>query len=177
MSLIAEWRASRERKRRADRYLTALLTPPSGDEISWLSALCGDRQKAERELIFMRRALGLIVAERDALDDRTASDVAHALAATNDAEARRSPETGREWVSRWRTYSAAMALRGQAESPAMRLAKVMLEGASVAHPSTEGLERAVQIVLSARAQANELLRDVFGVASLPDDVRPSALRH
>lgn len=177
MSLIAEWRASRERKRRADRYLAALLTPPSADEIGWLAGLSGSRPNAERELVFMRRAIGLIVAERDALDDRTASDVAHALSAITEAESRRSAEQGREWVSRWRSYSAAMALRGQPEAPATRLAKVMLEGATVLNPSADALDRAVQTVHSARGQANELLRDVFGVASLPDDVRPSALKH
>lgn len=177
MSLIREWRASRERRRRADSFLTRLLTPPEISDVAWLSQLNGSRDIAERELVFARRALALIVAERDALDDRTASDVSHALSPVIDAESRRSSATAREWTARAKAFMNAMALRGQSEPPAVRLARVMLEGAGVTDPSPQAMERATQFVLTTRGQANEALRAVFGVASLPDDVRPSALRH
>ena len=177
MSLIGEWRASRERRQRAERYLSALLAPPDASDVDWLAGLTGNRDRAVQELVFARRAVGLIVAERDALDDRTASDVAHALTSVIDAEARRSPSAGPEWASRWRAYTAALALRGQADAPATRLGRVLLEGAGIVDPRPEALERAAQFIASHRARANEVLRSVFGVASLPDDVRPSALRH
>ena len=176
MSLIGEWRASRERRQRAERYLSALLAPPDASDVDWLAGLTGNRDGAAQELAFARRAVGLIVAERDALDDRTASDVAHALTAVIDAEARRSPAAAPEWAARWRAYTAALAVRGQVEAPATRLGRVLLEGAGVGQPGTESVERAAQFIASHRARANEVLRSVFGVASLPDDIRPSALR-
>jgi hypothetical protein len=177
MSLIGEWRASRERRQRAERYLSALLAPTDAPDVDWLASLTGDRDRAVLELALARRAVGLIVAERDALDDQTASDVAHALLAVVDAEARRSREAGPAWHARWRAYTAALAVRGQLEAPATRLGRVLLEGAGVAEPTADALDRAAQFISSHRARANEALRSAFGVASLPDDVRPSALRH
>lgn len=176
MGFLGEWRASRERRKSADRYLRGLLTPPDALDIDWLADVAGSRDRAVRELTYLRRAVGLIVAERDALDDRTASDVAHALTAVVESEARQSPEAGREWTSRWRAYTSALAVRGQVDTPAVRIARVLLEGAGAAQPSAELLDRATQFVQTNRAKANEALRAVFGVATLPDDVRPSALR-
>ena len=176
MGLLTDWRAARERRRRAARYLDALLVPPDAADIQWLASLAPSAQVAERELVFARRAIGLIVAERDALDDRTASDVAHQLADVVAREARAEPDVGRAWVERWRTYTATLAVRGDSESPAARLARVLLGSAGVTKPTTEQLVRATQFVLAVRTRANEALRAVFGVASLPDDVRPSALR-
>ena len=174
--MLAEWKASRDRRRRSASYLEALLHAPDPADLAWLAALAGGNELARRELVFARRAVGLIVAERDALDDRTASDVAHQLAAVVDREARESPEMGRAWAERWRAYTAALAVRGEAESPATRLARVLLAGAGVLEPSTETLVRATQFILATRTRANEALRAVFGVASLPEDIRPSAMR-
>ena len=176
MGLLAEWKASRDRRRRSASYLEALLHAPDPADVSWMSEICGHAELARRELVFARRAVGLIVAERDALDDRTASDVAHQLVAIVDREARDSPEMGRAWAQRWRAYTAALAVRGEAEAPAARLARVLLAGAEVHAPSTEALVRATQFVVATRTKANEALGAVFGVASLPEDVRPSAMR-
>lgn len=176
MGFIGEWRASRARRRRAKGYLHDVLGSPESTDIEWLSGITGDVARAERELVFARRALALIVAERDALDDRTASEVAHVLAGVIETEARESAANGAEWTARRRTYTAAMAARGNIEAPATRLGRVLLEGAGVARPTGEVLERAAQFVLSTRTKANEALRAVFGVASLPEDVRPSAMR-
>lgn len=174
MGLIAEWRASRERRLRAEQYLRKVLASPESREVDWLATLCGDRIGAERELRLLRRAVALIVAERDALDDRTASDVSHALTAS-DVGSAREVDAGM-WATRFRSYTAALAVRGQSDSPAARLAKVLLEGAGVSAPSSADAERATEIVQSVRVNANEALRGVFGVASLPEDVRPSAMR-
>ncbi|MEQ1690008.1 MAG: hypothetical protein ABMA00_01885 [Gemmatimonas sp.] len=173
---MANWLAARERRHRAQVYLQRLLIAPDASDIAWLGAIVGDRDVAERELIFARRALGLIVAERDALDDRTAADVAHALTAVIEAEARRSAAVARHWIERRRAYTAAMAVRGQSAAPAARFGRVLLEGAGVAHPSDDALARAEHFVQVTRTQANEALRAVFGVASMPEDVRPSAIR-
>lgn len=176
MGMLAEWRATRDRRRRSATYLEALLHPPEPDDLRWLATVAGDGETARRELVFARRAVGLIVAERDALDDRTASDVAHQLAAVVDREARETPAMGRAWAERWRAYTAALAVRGAPEAPASRLARVLLAGAGVAEPSPDALIRATQFIVATRTRANEALRAVFGVASLPEDVPPSAMR-
>ena len=176
MGMLAEWRAARDRRRRSASYLEALLHAPDPADVEWLAGLARGGDIARRELVFARRAVGLIVAERDALDDRTASDVAHQLSAVVAREAREDPETAREWGDRWRAYTAALAVRGEAEAPAARLARVLLAGAGVADPSPETLLRASGFIVATRTRANEALRAVFGAASLPEDVRPSAMR-
>ncbi|WP_309672920.1 hypothetical protein [Gemmatimonas sp.] len=176
MGLWAEWRAQRERSRRASTYLSQLLRSPEHADITWLLSHGVPEAVAVRELTFAKRAIGLVVAERDALDDRTASDVAHQLAPVISREARATVDLGREWGERWRAYTAALAVRGNVDSPATRLARVLLGGASIHEPSAAQLARATQFVHETRSAANVALRDVFGVASLPDDIRPSALR-
>jgi hypothetical protein len=131
MGFWGDWQATRERRHRVGLYLNHLLREPEAAPLAWLTALTGNAALAARELTFARRALGLIVAERDALDDRTAADVAHQLAPVIAGEARRDAAVGREWADRWRAYTAALAVRGSAEAPAARLARVMLSGAGV----------------------------------------------
>ncbi len=176
MGMLGEWRASRERRRLAARYLQTLHASADPADVQWLTGITGDSARATNELDFARRAIALIVAERDALDDRTASDVAHDLASVTDEEARHDAEAGRRWQTRWRAYSDSLAVRGVSEVPAARLARVLLAGVGVSAPSADQLARATQCVHGVRAKANEALRAVFGVASLPDDIRPSAIR-
>lgn len=176
MGIWAEWRAQRERSRRASAYLGQLLRMPDRADLTWLASLGVPEPVAVRELTFAKRAIGLIVAERDALDDRTASDVAHQMVLVIRREARGTVDLGREWGERWRAYTVALAVRGTVETPATRLARVLLLGAGIAEPFAEQLVRATHFVNETRAAANVALREVFGVASLPDDIRPSALR-
>jgi hypothetical protein len=176
MGLIADWRAGRERRRLADAYLKRVLTTPETADIEWLAPLVGGRDRAQQELLFAQRAVALIVAERDALDDRTASDVAHALADVLDRESRQSADAGRVWSARWLAYTAALSMRGHIDPPATRLARVLFEGSGLSDPPADALSRVAQVIQGTRTKANESLRAVFGVASLPEDVRPSALR-
>ena len=177
MSLLAEWRLTRERRKRATRYLAAISQDVSPTDVAWLTPHTTPKNErlAQRELRFARRAVLLIVSERDALDDRTASDVAHELAPEISAEARQDMEAARAWLERWRSYTSTLAARGSAEAPAVRLARVMLSGAGIVDPQPPELQRATQYVTSLRSAANDALRKAFGAASLPDDVRPSAL--
>jgi hypothetical protein len=68
-------------RRTAALYVRTLLTDPDDADVSWLSdaATRGDSDRARWELRYARRAAGLLSAERDALDDRTASAVAREL--------------------------------------------------------------------------------------------------
>jgi hypothetical protein len=176
MGLWSDWRAARVRRQRVAVYLGNLLRDPSPAHVEWLTQAVGEQATAFRELQFARRALGLIVAERDALDDRTAADVAHQLAPIIAGESRQDAARGREWSERWRSYTAALAVRGSPEPPAARLARVLLAGAGMMEPSRQHHVRATQFVLETRAALNEQLRAVFGAASLPEDVKPSAIR-
>ena len=176
MSFLSEWRASRERRRRARTYLGAVLADAETRDVEWLMLAAG-HEVAMRELTFARRALALIVAERDALDDRTASDVARELTAIIEHEARHAPQVGRAWSERGREYTAAFVARGSVDSPAARFARVLLNGASINGADSATLASAMQFVQISRAKANEALRAAFGAASLPEDVRPSAIQH
>jgi hypothetical protein len=178
VSVFAEWKAARERRQRASNYLAALLHDARHEDREWFRSIANGRadDSVSRELRLARRAIGLIVAERDALDDRTASDVAHLLADVIRSETRQDSSTGRVWAERWRGYSAALTARGVPEAPAARLARVLLEAIGIDSPPRDLHAKATQWVLSTRSEANEALRAAFGVASLPDDVKPSALR-
>jgi hypothetical protein len=83
MGLLRRWQAERDLRRRATACARALAREPAEEDVHWLAAhgTAGDLDHARWELRYARRALGLIAAQRDALDDRTASAVAHALAA------------------------------------------------------------------------------------------------
>src|SRR5881394_3983782 len=82
MPLFARWRAERELARKAAAYVAAIFRDPDPADVEWLaaSATRGDADHATWELRYARRAMGLIAAQRDALDDRTASIVARELA-------------------------------------------------------------------------------------------------
>ena len=70
---LKEWTLDREQRRRATTYVSALFAEPSEADVEWLS-LHGtdcDTDHARWELRYARRALGLLGAQRDALDDRT----------------------------------------------------------------------------------------------------------
>src|SRR5690606_19008505 len=108
MSVFAEWRAARERRERATNYLATLQHDPPAADIEWLRQFSQlDDESARREVRTARRAIALIVAERDALDDRTAADVAHRLDEIVREEARRETEAARSWADKWRAYSGA----------------------------------------------------------------------
>ncbi|WP_337172906.1 hypothetical protein [Gemmatimonas aurantiaca] len=177
MGFWSEWQAARDRRRRVASYLGHVLSDPDPAQLRWLSELAGEPRVAARELAFARRAVGLIVAERDALDDRTAADVAHQLHPIIASESRQHVQNGQAWNDRWRAYTAALAVRGSMESPAARLGRVLLEGVGAGHPTPDQLHRATELIQEYRSALNEALRAAFGDATLPEDVPPSALRH
>ncbi len=173
MGFWQEWQIARQRRKRAAAYLEALRSPAADPDVVWLTALGVPADLAAREMLFARRAIGLIVAERDALDDQTAADVAHAL---NASLAATPASAAPLWQARWRAYAAALATRGSTEVPARRMARVLLEGAEVPTPTVPQLAAATGVMQALRGRANEALREIFGVASLPEDVRPSAMK-
>lgn len=176
--MVATWRARPGPpgpRERAEAYVRHLLAPPPTEAARWLEALGVPVSVAAREVAWAIRAVGLIVAARDALDDRTAAEVSHAL---DRALAAGDPVTGDgtvTWRQRQDAYLQAHGARGTGEPVARRLARVLLQGAGVHTPTTAALDAAVAALTAHRMQLNAELGQAFGVASLPDDLPPSSV--
>lgn len=172
------WRAARERRRRATYFAGRCADAPPVEWLAWCEELCGDPHRARQELALAMRAIGLIVAERDALDDRTVSEVARAMAPMLAREVSDTPERAAAWGVRWRAYGEAVNRRGVVEAPPYRLGRVLLAAVGIDAPDDAQLRRAATAVGEMRDRLNAELRRAFGEARLPDDVRPSAMpRH
>jgi hypothetical protein len=180
-SLWRGWREARRRDARAAAYVGALTAEPPAEDVAWLAVngTMGDEDHARWELRYARRALGLVTAQRDALDDRTASLVAHALERQMAADGSVAPEkrriAARQLNARLRAYSDALARR-EAPGTSHFLGRVLLEFAGrrdAADPAVTG--RAGEIAARYLEEANAALRDGFGAAALPPDVAPSAV--
>jgi len=192
MPLFARWRAERDLRRRSLTYVASLLEEPSETDARWLAeaATRGDVDHARWELRYARRAVGLIVAQRDALDDRTGSSVGRALAeaferdpniATDRLAVARHQFNARLGAYRDILTSRPPATRTAAPRPAggqtqVRLGQILLAFAGgPVGPNSREVPRAGEIVTSYIDGAHEALRKAFGAASLPEDVTPSAL--
>src|SRR5258708_19708103 len=81
MPVVGRWRDERDLGKKVASYVASLMREPEDADVEWLTraATKGDADHARWELRYARRALGLIVAQRDALDDKTGSAVARAL--------------------------------------------------------------------------------------------------
>lgn len=173
--------AAREARRRADAYARALWAEPAEDSVRWLAetATAGDPDHARWELRYARRALGLLVAQRDALDDRTGSLVARAITeamATDPAVAVTATALAeRQFNDRLAAYHDALQQRSP-EPVGTRLGRVLLVFAgSVRAARGSGLEPAGRLLASYLEESNAALREAFGTAELPDDERPSQI--
>src|SRR5258708_14052650 len=89
MPIFGRWRGERDLGKKVASYVASLMREPEDADVEWLTraATKGDADHARWELRYARRAVGLIVAQRDALDDKTGSAVAREL---SDAVARDS---------------------------------------------------------------------------------------
>ena len=181
MGLWRQWREERALQRRAGAYVRELEREPGEDDVRWLSkeATHGDVDHARWELRYARRALGLLVAERDALDDRTASAVARALQESLGRDANVAAaklEVARTQLNaRLRAYGEALQHRDASATSAERLGRCLVDFAG-APADALLVARAGELLSGYLAEANEVLRREFGVASLPEDVPPSAVR-
>lgn len=181
MPLFARWRAEREVQRRAVTYVEALFRDPDPADVQWLaeSATRGDLDHARWELRYARRALGLIAAQRDALDDRTGSIVAHelseALGRDQNIAATMVDTVERQFNARLSAYRDGLAAKAGAPTP-IRMGQTLFAFAGGSFKSKDGnIVRAGELLATYLAEANEALRASFGTASLPENVAPSAL--
>jgi hypothetical protein len=181
MSLWRRWRDERALRRRAAAYVRELEREPDEADVRWLadSGTSGDADHARWELRYARRALGLIVAERDALDDRTASVVARALqeslARDRHVSAAKLDVARQQLNVRLRAYGDALLQRGDGTS-SERLGRALVGFAGTSADSFGLVARGGELLAGYVADANEALRRQFGEAHLPEDVPPSAVR-
>ena len=168
-------------RRTAALYVRTLLDEPDADDVSWLAtaATRGDADRARWELRYARRAAGLLSAERDALDDRTASAVARELGESwlkdRNIAADKRHTAEQQFNARLRTLGDALTARSSPEPTSTRLGRALLFAAGQFAPPSADLDRAGRIVSGYLERANEALRKEFGTATLPENVAPSAL--
>ncbi len=168
-------------RRGVTAYVAALMTEPHAEDVAWLAsaASLGDADRARWELRYARRALGLLVAQRDALDDRTASlvarDLAHALHADRNIAASMVKLAERQFNDRLASYRDVITSRAPAEAMASRLGRTLLQIAGARSAPDTAVAAAGELLSRYLAEANDALRKAFGTASLPEDLPPSAL--
>jgi hypothetical protein len=179
MRLFATFRDDRTLLRRSASFADSLMAEPAEADVAWLTekATRGDVDHARWELRYLRRALGILIAQRDALDDRTPSAVLRALMDRMDRDHNVDPElrelSERQFNARLSAYRDAFTSRGHG-TPALRVAQNLL--AFAGGPIRSGdpiVQRGASLVEEALASANAQLRATFGEAELPEDVRPS----
>jgi hypothetical protein len=181
MRLFRSFRDDRALQRGSASYVALLMADPEPAEVEWLSANAtrGDSDHALWELRYLRRALGVLVAQRDALDDRTPSEVLRTLAARMERDANVDDElrelADRQFNARLSAYRDAFTLRGHG-TPATRVAQNMLAFAGGPIRADDPVVvRGTELVTALMAAASDALRASFGTAELPEDVPPSQL--
>ncbi len=183
MPFWRDWFAARGFKARANAYVAMLQAEPAPDDVAWLAANAtgGDTDHAAWELRYARRALGLLCAQRDALDDRTASVVARALATAMARDPAIAPGklgiAERQLNVRLRSYAAALVNR-EGAGTGWHLGRTLLEFAGRREGTSADLvAHAAEILTRYLAEANEALRAEFGAPALrpPDPPSPPAM--
>jgi len=177
------WREDRERERKARAVVATLRREPDESDVAWLAdaAANGDLDHARWELRYARAALGLVVAQRDALSDRTAADLSAGVLASLGADPHiaidRRELAERQFNERLLAYREAMTARGGTITAADRLGRCLLAFASDgARTAGAPLAYAIELLQRYADDAAEALRAVYGEAQLPDDVKPSVMR-
>jgi hypothetical protein len=179
MRLFRRFRDNRTLLRRSAAFAATLMQEPSPADIEWLAhdATRGDVDHATWELRYLRRALGILIAQRDALDDRTPSESLRAL--VHRMQKDRNVDGGlvelaeRQFNARLSAYRDAFTSKGQG-SPSMRVAQNLLafSGGPI-RTDDPAVRQGTEIVRSYLLEANAALRKSFGDANLPENVAPS----
>lgn len=181
MVFFKRWRAERSLHRKAAQFVDLLGAEPGANDVDWLASTAtrGDEDHARWELRYARAAIGMLVAQRDALDDRTASLVGRALSDRFERDDRIDRErrdlAERQFNARLSAYRDAFAAR--VSEPGTRLGQTLLAFAGGSFRDADAnVARAGTILEAYEREAHEALRTVFGSAVLPESVAPSALQ-
>jgi hypothetical protein len=179
--LFRSFRDDRALLRKSAEFASVLMAEPASSDVEWLSSVAtrGDVDHARWELRYLRRSIGFLVAQRDALDDRTPSEVLRALLHRMQKDANVDPSlrelAERQFNARLGAYRDAFTSRGHG-TPALRLAQNMLAFAGGPIRADDPVvQRGAEIVAETISRANESLRESFGSVDLPEDVSPSRI--
>jgi hypothetical protein len=160
--------------------VASALAEPTEDDVTWLAAAAafGDNDHARWELRYARMAIATFVAERDALDDLTGSDVAAALRAAFAKDNRVAPDlralAEQQFGDRLHGYREGFFARGGSSAMGEKLGRVLLAFASDgARSAGSPLARATELLQGYVVACNEALREAYGSASLPEHLPPS----
>lgn len=171
-------RDAEHRRRAVQAYVADASTEPDEANVQWLASIIGDGDidRARWEFRYARRAFALLVAERDALDDRTGSLVAREIRLALQMD--RSIAAGmvglaeRQLNQRLAYFRSAFSERSAAETTEARLARVFLDRLGVRDVSGN-VGRASAIIRGYIEASQAALRTAFGVAAVPEDQPPS----
>jgi len=170
--LFDAWRSEWRLKRGLQAYVASLMGEPDPGDVAWLAgAACGgDVDRAAWELRYARRALGLVAAQRDALDDRTGSLVARELGVAQQADRQIAPAmlklADRQFNERLSAYRDVLTSRAQSEGTGSRLGRSLLQICGTMRATDDMLARAGDILVRYLGESNESLRKAFGAPSL-----------
>lgn len=180
MSFFSRLAQRRALRSKALKYVRTLHVEPSESDVAWLASIDpgGDEDHAAWELRYARLAMGVLAAERGALDDSVPAAVAHAVTASLSSNRRIAaamlPLAERQFGARLATYRDSLARKHAGDPLDQRLGRTLLEFTSHAEvPDQRTIDRAGRIAQGYLRSASASLLQVFGHASLPDDVRPS----
>ena len=171
-------KAAEQRGKAVQSYVQGASVEPDDQDVQWLATVAGDgdADRARWELRYARRALALLIAERDALDDRTGSLVARemrqALQMDRSVAAGMVAVAERQLNQRLSSFRAAFGDRSMRDTPDERAARTLLERVG-ARDISGNVPRAAAIVRRYVDESQESLRSAFGIASVPEDVPPS----
>ncbi len=181
MRLFRSFRDDRALLRRSAAYAAALMAEPSHVDVSWLAtdATRGDLDHAQWELRYLRRSLGILVAQRDSLDDRTPSEalraLIHRMQKDRHVDASLVELAERQFNARLSAYRDAFSSHGSG-APSTRVAQNLLafSGGPI-RADDPAVTRGAEVVSDYLLSANAALRESFGAVQLPEDVVPSKM--
>jgi hypothetical protein len=162
------------RESRARAYVAFVMEDPPESEVTALAAAGdADDDHARWELRYARRAFGLLIAQRDALDDRTASEVAAELERAHAADPRiaadRRHVSARQFNERLTTYGAALNDRTSPAGTSERLGRALLAFSRATHPGDDAVAFAADVCATIVAGSNLALQQSYGEARLPTE--------
>lgn len=178
--LFGSLRFEHDRDAQARKFVATLMREPADADVSALAAVTdADDDHARWELRYARRAIGQLIAQRDALDDRTASDVASALEDAHRTDPHVAPQrraiADRQFNDRLRAYGNAFADRAGKIGTSERLGRALLTFALAPGMGASAIALAAELCATMVLEANASLREIYGEAALPEDRRPSEL--
>ncbi|HWZ59541.1 MAG TPA: hypothetical protein VNW46_11260 [Gemmatimonadaceae bacterium] len=181
MGAFAEWRAEHAQRRRAAAVARVAMAEPDEDDVRWLAerGAGGDTDHARWEWRYARRAFAIVVAQRDALDDRTgslvAAAVARAMARDPLVDSAKRAVAARQFNDRLARYADVIRDRTPGLPTAEQLTRALFAFAGQPALTPVDIARGSAAVTAMLAEAHDTLTAQFGAASLPPDVAPSAL--